>query len=148
MALVVCAGDDRRRLLALHLKYSTRSELVLIAIPKPVKEESSTDRSALTLSCTYSNYVNLYVSVIFAGESNSGLHLSSKQGTSLPPLPPTPAANIHKREGHQEMQEIKEWKIFYHCIEYMGEEDNNCKLKWRISPYVTLADCKWPKNLL
>lgn len=108
MALVVCAGDDRRRLLALHLKYSTRSELVLIAIPKPVKEESSTDRIALTLSCTYSNYVNLYVSVIFAGENNSGLPLSIKQGTPLPPLPPTPAANIHKREGRQEMQEIKE----------------------------------------
>ena len=52
-ALAACWAK-RWFLLALHLKYSTSREFVLIAIPNPVNEESKTARTGCTLNCMWS----------------------------------------------------------------------------------------------
>lgn len=46
-----CHCVEREFLLILHLRYSTSKEFVLIAMPKPVNEESKMERTALIDSC-------------------------------------------------------------------------------------------------
>lgn len=49
-ALLFCWWEYCNSLLDLHLRYSTRREFVLIAIPKPVNEDSRTESIGFTLS--------------------------------------------------------------------------------------------------